>query len=60
MEVFEKYPNSLGGCIWDWVDQGLRKPIPVDPETGKPGIDPWTGNDWFYAYGGDYGDFPKR
>jgi len=22
-------PYLQGGCIWDWVDQGLRKPIPA-------------------------------
>ncbi len=23
MRLFRKYPNSLGGFIWDWIDQGL-------------------------------------
>ncbi len=44
-DIFEKYNNMLGGCIWDWVDQGLRK---TDAE-GKE----------FWAYGGDYGDKPN-
>ncbi|MBN1480658.1 DUF4981 domain-containing protein [candidate division KSB1 bacterium] len=46
-DVIEKYPRLIGGCIWDWVDQGLAKEIP-----GKPG-------EYFFAYGGDYGDFPN-
>ena len=45
--VIEAHPNLIGAAIWDWVDQGLRKPIPGDT-TGQ----------WFYAYGGDYGDKP--
>lgn len=43
-EVIEKYPVLQGGCIWDWVDQGLRK---TDAQ----------GNE-FWAYGGDFG--PKN
>jgi beta-galactosidase len=52
-DVFNAYPNLIGGCIWDWVDQGLRKPRDGagHPNTAWP-------HDWFYAYGGDYGDAP--
>ncbi len=35
--------RMIGGCIWDWVDQGLNK-------QGCP-------SDW-YHYGGDFGDRP--
>ena len=45
IDVFEKYENIVGGFIWDWVDQGLRK----TDENGKE----------FWAYGGDYGDEPN-
>ncbi len=45
-EVIEKHRRLIGGCIWDWVDQGLAKPVP-----GKE-------DEYFYAYGGDYGDRP--
>ncbi|MFO8017804.1 MAG: glycoside hydrolase family 2 TIM barrel-domain containing protein [Promethearchaeia archaeon] len=45
MDVFEKYPNCVGGFIWDWVDQGLRK----KSEKG----------DEYWAYGGDFGDEPN-
>ena len=38
-------PRAQGGFIWDWVDQGLRK-------TDADGS-------WFWAYGGDYNDFPN-
>ena len=45
VDLFNKYPSLVGGCIWDWVDQGLIK----DGPDGKP----------FWAYGGDFGDKPN-
>ena len=27
-DVIEQYPKLQGGFIWDWVDQGLRQPVP--------------------------------
>jgi len=39
------HPRMIGGFIWDWVDQGLRKKTAV-------------GQDYF-AYGGDFGDQPN-
>ncbi len=50
-EAFDKYPRNMGGCIWDWVDQGLRKTTDEIGPDGKPV--------WFYAYGGDYDDKPN-
>ncbi len=46
-DVIEKHKRLIGGCIWDWVDQGLSKPVP-----GKPG-------EYFFAYGGDFNDYPN-
>ncbi len=40
-DVIEKYPQLQGGCIWDWVDQGLLK----KDANGKE----------YFAFGGDYG-----
>ncbi len=40
-EVMEQYPTLQGGCVWDWVDQGLAE---VDEKGRK-----------YWAYGGDYG-----
>ncbi|MFV0591344.1 MAG: glycoside hydrolase family 2 TIM barrel-domain containing protein [Draconibacterium sp.] len=40
-DAIEAYPALQGGCIWDWVDQGLRE---VD-EKGR----------MYFTYGGDYG-----
>jgi beta-galactosidase len=45
-DVIEAYDRLIGACVWDWVDQALRKPI--------EGSD-----DWYYAYGGDYDDTPN-
>jgi len=45
MDLFEKYPNCVGGFIWDYIDQGIRK----ISEDGKE----------FWAYGGDFGDKPN-
>ena len=50
-DTFEAYPRLIGGCIWDWVDQGLRK------HTGRKNAD--GSPEWFFAYGGDYGDQPN-
>ena len=42
-DEFRRLPRVIGGCIWDYRDQGLLK---VDEKTGKE----------FYAYGGDFGE----
>ncbi len=44
-DVIEKYDVLQGGCIWDWMDQGLLK----TNENGQS----------FWAYGGDFGDSPN-
>ncbi|MBN2165925.1 MAG: DUF4981 domain-containing protein [Marinilabiliaceae bacterium] len=41
-DVFRSNPRFIGGCIWDFKDQGLLK----KDENGTE----------FYAYGGDYGE----
>jgi beta-galactosidase len=44
-DVIESNPYLIGGCIWDFVDQGIKM---VDG-NGKA----------FWAYGGDFGDEPN-
>ena len=71
-DVIEGNPIFMGGCIWDWVDQGLVKKF-SDPRgiTQPPSsADKYLGHgiavkpapnfkeDWYMAYGGDYGDRP--
>ncbi|SEW46050.1 beta-galactosidase [Chitinophaga sp. YR573] len=47
-DAIESHKRLIGGCIWEWVDQGVNKLIPGDT-TGKT----------FIAYGGDFGDKPN-
>jgi len=44
-EAIYQYPRLIGGCIWEWVDHGIRQYTE-------------TGEEWF-AYGGDFGDQPN-
>ncbi|MHC4432459.1 MAG: glycoside hydrolase family 2 TIM barrel-domain containing protein [Planctomycetota bacterium] len=44
-DAIRSHKRLIGGFIWDWVDQGLRKKSPAGKE--------------FWAYGGDYGDNPN-
>ncbi|MCX7044675.1 MAG: DUF4981 domain-containing protein [Candidatus Sumerlaeota bacterium] len=51
-DAIEKYPRLIGGCIWDWVDQAIRKIAPVEPYEDDL-------LEWFWAYGGDFDDTPN-
>lgn len=44
-EAIRSYPRLIGGCVWEWVDHGIR----MRTEDGR---------EWF-AYGGDFGDQPN-
>lgn len=51
-DAIEAHPRLIGGCIWDWVDQAVRKHTGLEPQPdGKP--------EWFWAYGGDFDDTPN-
>jgi beta-galactosidase/beta-glucuronidase len=43
-DAIDAHTRLLGGCVWEWVDHGLRR------HTS-------SGEEWF-AYGGDFGDAP--
>ncbi|MCX7795299.1 MAG: DUF4981 domain-containing protein [bacterium] len=43
-EVFYSYERLIGGCVWEWIDHGIKKTI-----DGKE----------YFAYGGDFGDYPN-
>jgi beta-galactosidase len=57
--IYEGAPHLQGGFIWDWVDQGLRTPVPASraiEEMENPKslpLDPALGT--FFAYGGAFG-----
>ena len=69
-EQIEKYPRLIGGCIWDWVDQGIRaKYVPkakapngqISDHTGKGVVvAPFEKEGTFFAYGGDFADRPNQ
>ncbi len=44
-DVIRAHERLIGGFIWDWADQGLRKKTPE--------------GEAFWAYGGDFGDEPN-
>lgn len=44
-DAFWRYDRLLGGCVWEWIDHGLRASTP-DGRT-------------YFAYGGDFGDQPN-
>ncbi|PQE07908.1 hypothetical protein CJF32_00003037 [Rutstroemia sp. NJR-2017a WRK4] len=43
--AFREHERLQGGWIWEWANHGIWKEEP--------------GKDGFYAYGGDFGDFPN-
>ncbi|MCX8064606.1 MAG: DUF4981 domain-containing protein [Candidatus Hydrogenedentes bacterium] len=51
-DLFEAHNITIGGCIWDFADQALKKDIPVEFKGKSQG-------DYFWAFGGDYGDHPN-
>ena len=66
-QFYKKDSRGQGGFIWDFVDQGVRAPLPKE-RIGKSGrmMLPFLKNDpslkdgkqnvdWFYAIGGDFG-----
>ena len=57
MDTYEAHDRLIGGCIWDWVDQGLRA-IPGDDALAK--VAPFSkASNSFYAFGGDFRDKPN-
>jgi len=51
-DVIEAHKSLIGGCIWDFSDQGIKKPL-SEEDAQK------TGKKFFWAYGGDFGDKPN-
>ncbi|MCH5239039.1 MAG: DUF4981 domain-containing protein [Muribaculaceae bacterium] len=50
-------PSIAGAAVWDWVDQGLAKPIDGGPLRYSSSLE--LQDDEFWAYGGDFGDRPN-
>jgi beta-galactosidase/evolved beta-galactosidase subunit alpha len=43
-DAFWRYDRLIGGCVWEWLDHGIRATAP----DGQA----------YFAYGGDFGDQP--
>ena len=59
-DIIDQHPELVGAAIWDWVDQGLAKPLSGAPLSWER--DPHRlslMDDEFWAYGGDFGDQPN-
>jgi beta-galactosidase len=48
-DIFYSGTNAQGAFVWDWVDQGIRVPVPGEYAAN-------TSNQYFYAYGGWWED----
>jgi beta-galactosidase len=47
-DVFYAVPNAQGAFVWDWVDQGIRQPVPAQRRRDA--------KETFLAYGGWWED----
>ena len=56
-DVIYSDSSICGAAIWDWVDQGIAKPINGSPL--RPSSQLQLEKDEFWAYGGDFGDKPN-
>lgn len=67
-DVFYKYPNAMGGCVWEWADHSVRTVnTPAGPSTytaselgqyGPARTRPVKKPAPFFSYGGYFGEFP--
>jgi beta-galactosidase len=48
-DLFYSGTNAQGAFVWDWVDQGIRQPVPPDYRLS-------SGRRTFFAYGGWWED----
>ena len=54
-DLFYEDNTAQGGFVWDWMDQGIRTPVPVE---FKKNIGKGPVKETFFAYGGYFED-PK-
>ncbi|MBJ6363031.1 glycoside hydrolase family 2 TIM barrel-domain containing protein [Paenibacillus sp. GCM10012307] len=54
---FDDKPRAIGGFIWDWADKGVLTPRPDIAYDADYINHP---DNWFYGYGGDWGDKPTN
>lgn len=51
-DAFSSHERLMGGCIWDFVDQSLRRRV-------RFGEGLYPERDWYYVYGGDWDEKPN-
>lgn len=66
-DLLYKYPNAMGGCVWEWADHAMRsveangqKRVAYGnsmPQYGK--YRDVINSEPFFSYGGWFGDFPN-
>ena len=60
-DVIEANDHVSGAAIWDWVDQGIAKKINPEYKKGVENSGSLLLKEGeFWAYGGDFGDFPNN
>ena len=60
-DVIEANDHVSGAAIWDWVDQGIAKKINPGYKKGVENSGSLLLKEGeFWAYGGDFGDFPNN
>jgi beta-galactosidase/beta-glucuronidase/acetyl esterase/lipase/lysophospholipase L1-like esterase len=59
-EAIYREPRVVGAAIWDWVDQGIARPLDGGPlgQSDKPSQLALE-KDEYWAYGGEFGDQPN-
>ena len=62
-QVFDRWPSIQGHFVWEWSDhavamRGDRLALLAEREVQAKGVDPNGLDDLWYAYGGDFGDYP--
>jgi len=60
-DIIEANAHLAGAAIWDWVDQGIaKKRNPAYKKSVESSPSLTLKKDEFWAYGGDFGDFPNN
>ncbi len=60
-DLFESRDDIAGAAIWEWADHGIAKKINGSPlkYNEDPSESLTLESDEFWAYGGDFGDYPN-
>lgn len=50
--------RHAGGCIWEWIDHGMRSVWGPDGKAVLASLNQDKSKEQFFAYGGDFGELP--